>query len=186
VQVKAQGIINACNWVKQEFGIQALERILDECSPSVRIRCTTAIAISWHPVQEFIEFLQSAELVLGSQDGHIAECIGEAGARANFKRPLVRMAFWLANPDFMMRRIARLWHQFNDEGEMRLLHAEDTLRRVEVSGIARPHWLFCCTITGWTRVTTEAAGVPSPVAKHVQCRARSGEHCIWEVTNPPR
>jgi hypothetical protein len=186
VQIKAQGIINACNWVKEEFGIQTLERILDECSPSVRIRCSTAIAINWHPVQEFIEFLERAEFVLGSQDGHVAEWIGEAGARANLKGALMRMAFWLSNPDFMMRRIAGLWQQFNDEGEMKLLHAEDTLRRIEVTGVARPNWLFCCTITGWARVTTETVGVPSPIAKHVECRARGDERCIWDVTSPPR
>ncbi|GEM_PF-2908162 len=186
MQIKAQGILNACSWIKQEFGIQALERVLDGCSPSVRVRCSTAIAINWHPQREFIEFLQSAESVLGSRDGRIAELIGEAGARANLKGALVRMAFWLANPDYLMRRVAGLWRQFNDEGAMAILHAEDNLRRIEVTGVSRPNWLFCCTITGWARVTTEAAGLNSPVATHVECRAHGAHRCIWDITSAMR
>lgn len=184
MQIKAQAILNACKWVKKEFGQTALDQILEGCTANVRERCTTAIAINWHPAQEFIEFLQSAELILGTRDGKIAERIGEAGARANLKGALVRLAFWLANPDFMMRRVAGLWRQFNDEGEMRILHADHSVRRIEVTGVTDPNWFFCCTITAWAKVTTESAGVSSPVARHVECRARRGDRCIWEITTP--
>ncbi len=38
MQIKAQGILDACHWIKQEFGIQALEQVLDGYGPGVRMR----------------------------------------------------------------------------------------------------------------------------------------------------
>jgi len=184
VKIKAQGLINAASWIEEEFGREVLEKILQACSQKVNERCSTAIAINWHPMEEFVEFLTNAERNLGSGSGGIAERIGEAGARNNMKGALIRMAFWLSKPDFLMRRVAGLWRQFNDEGEMTILHADPGIRRFEVTGVSTPHWLFCCTITGWGRVTTEAAGIVSPTARHIQCRARGAPRCIWEVTTP--
>jgi hypothetical protein len=184
VKIKAQGLLNAAKWIEEEFGLDALERILQACSPQVRERCATAIAINWHPMQEFVEFLTMAEQALGSGSGRLAERIGEQGARNNLKGALIRMAFWVSKPDFLMKRVAGLWRQFNDEGEMVILHADHDVRRFEVTGVSTPNWLFCCTITGWGTVTTQAAGIVNPVARHVQCRARGASRCLWEVTTP--
>jgi len=185
MQIKAQGILNASTWIRSEFGQAALDRVLDRCGSGVRERCATAIAINWHPVEEFIDFLGSAEQVLGTGDGKLAEHLGEEGARSNLKGALVRMTFWLANPDFLMRRVAGLWQQFNDEGQMAILQADNAVRKIEVSGIAQPNWLFCCTITGWAHVTTQAAGVSNPLARHTECRARGGDRCVWEIQSRP-
>jgi len=184
VRVKAQGLLNAVKWIEAEYGRKALDQVLAGCSPPVRERCATAIAINWHPMQELVELLQSAEHVLGTGNGRVAERIGEAGARANLKGVLIRMAFWVANPEFLMRRVAGLWRRFNDEGEMIMLHVAEDVRRFEVTGVSTPNWLFCCTITGWGTVTTEAAGVVDPIARHVECRARGASRCLWQVTTP--
>lgn len=184
MQVKAQGLLNAARWIEQEYGNNGLRQVLERCSHPVRVRCATAIANNWHPVEELTEFLEISERVLGTGDGRIAELVGASGARANLKGAMIRMAFWVANPELLMKRVAGLWRQFNDEGEMILLQIDDDVSRFELRGLVRPNWLFCCTITGWGAVTTELAGVDNPVVRHAECRAKGASRCIWVASSP--
>lgn len=184
MQVKAQGLLNATKWTREQFGHAALERILQMGSPRLRARCDSAIAINWHPIEELVEFLEIAERVVGRGDGTTAERIGEAGARANMKGAVIGLDFWVANPEFLTRRVEGLWRQFNDTGNLVLLHVGHDCARVEVTGITTPSWLFCCTLTGWGKVTAELSGVPNPIARHSECCARGAARCVWEVTVP--
>jgi hypothetical protein len=181
MNVKAQGLLNAAKWIEEEYGATALTDVIRACPEPVRERYVSAIAINWHPMSELIEFLEAAEKILGRGDGKIAEQIGAAGARANMKGVIIRFAFYVAKPEYLLQRVARLWHQFNDEGEMALLEVTDKLVRVEVAGISTPHWLFCCVLTGWCREVAAAVDMANPHARHVECIARGGKRCIWDV-----
>ena len=181
MNVKAQGLLNAVKWVEDEYGTSALREIIRACSPAVRERYVSAIAINWHPLEELDEFLGVADKVLGQGDGRIAEQIGAAGARANMKGVVIRFAFYVSRPEFLMKRVAGLWKQFNDQGMMRLLDVSASSLRIEVVDVPVPSWLFCCTITGWSREVALAVAMAHPTARHIECRARGGARCIWEV-----
>jgi hypothetical protein len=181
LNVKAQGLLNATKWIEENHGQRALAEVIQACSPVVRERYVSAIAINWHPVEELVELLGVADRRLGHGDGRIAEEIGAAGARANMKGALVRVAFYVAKPALLLQRVAAMWRQFNDAGAMKSLDVRKNLVRLEVTDIPHPQWLFCCTITGWCREVSGALGVVNPVARHLQCRARRGSRCIWEI-----
>jgi len=155
--------------------------VIRACSEPVRNRYVEAIAINWHPVEEFIEILEVAEAQLGKGDGKIAEEIGASSARSNLRGAMLRLVFYLARPEFLMKRVAQLWRQFNDEGEMVITHFEDFSSGIEVKGLRTPNWLFCCTLTGWSREVTKASGGANPHVRHVECRARGGARCLWEI-----
>jgi hypothetical protein len=181
VQIKAQGLFNAAKWVETEYGQPALRDVLRECSPAVRERYTSAIVINWHPVEEFVEFLEVTEKLLGRGDGRTAEMVGAAGARENLRGAIARAALFLANPEFMMKRVSSLWSQFNDEGSMEMTKFLPNEMTIEVKGVAKPHWLHCCTITGWAAEVAAHFGWRSPAAKHPRCRAKGDTRCIWEI-----
>jgi len=183
VQIKAQGLLNAARWIEEQHGREALRSVLHACSPAVRARYTEVTAIDWHPVEEFLEFVEAAERILGGPhaNGRIAEAIGAAGARANMKGAIVRFAIWVSQPDSLMRRVPGLWSQYNDEGALSLLSIDDRGIRIEVTGLKKPHSLFCAVLTGWSREVCLALKAISPVSKHVLCRARGDSQCIWEV-----
>jgi hypothetical protein len=148
------------------------------------------VAINWHPMGELVELLEVAEKVLGHGDGRVAAEIGAAGARANIKGIFVRFAFYVARPEYMMKRLASLWRQFNDEGMMRVRLVEETHFVLDVIDVKTPNWLFCCTLTGWCREVSGAIGLVHPTAKHISCRGKGDAECVWEVkgvrrSNPP-
>lgn len=181
MQVKAQGLLNAARYLEEQYGQEALGEIIRACSPAVRDTYTSSIAINWHPVEELTELVEVAEKTLRVAPGSLAQDIGAAGARANMKGTLLRIAFYWGKPEFLMKRAAGLWRQFNDEGSMTLLHMDHRLVRVEVSGITQPNGTFCGIINGWCRETAHALGIRNATSTHVECRARGNAHCIYEV-----
>ena len=181
MNVKAQALLNAAKWIEDNYGQLALRDVVRACSEPVRDRYTSAIAINWHPFEELIEFLEVADRLLGRSDGKIAEEIGAAGARSNMKGTVLRIAFYLAKPEYLVRRITQLWRQFNDEGSMELVSLDEQSAQFEVKGIPTPQWLFCCTLTGWARELAIALGGDKPVVKHSMCRARGQARCLWEI-----
>jgi predicted hydrocarbon binding protein len=181
VQIKAQGLLNAAKWIEEEYGRERLGEVVRACSAPVRDRYVSAIAINWHPVEEFVEFVEVADRVLGRGKMKLPEEIGAAGARANMKGTLVRIAFYLKQPEFLFRRVAGLWHQFNDEGQMLVHELGDSKGVMEVTGIVKPNATFCAVLTGWMRAVASGIGIENPTVRHTQCRARGDAKCIWEA-----
>ena len=183
MQIKAQGLLNAARYIEDEFGRDALRDVVRGCTPATRDRYTSVIAIDWHPAEEFIDFLENAEKVcgIGHGPGKIAEGIGAAGARANMKGTLMRLAVWITRYEQMLKRVASMWSHYNDEGEMRLLDVSETSAHVEVAGLKRPHPLFCSVLTGWCREVALAIRTSTPIARHTECRARGDRRCVWEI-----
>lgn len=181
MNVKAQGLINAAKYIEERFGREALADVLRACSPATRSTYMSAIAINWHPMIELVDFVDTAERVLREPRGKLARDIGAAGARANMKGALLRIAFYFGKPEYMMKRAANLWRQFNDEGTMELLEMTATLAVIEVRGVEQPHATFCNIITGWSREIATALNVRDVDARHPECMAMRGRRCIFEV-----
>lgn len=181
MKIKAQGLLNGAEWVLTHHGEPTLAEILAQCQPSTRERYMSAIAIEWHPMEEFCDFLEQSERVLGGPPGAVSMKIGTAGAQKNMGGWLSRAAFYIVRPDYALNRIAAAWRQFNDEGEMVVRALDQEHAEIEVKGVPSPHRLFCATLTGWCEVVSEKVGAVRPKAQHVECRARGDHRCYWRV-----
>lgn len=181
MNVKAQALLNGAAWLRENHGEQALERVFSRCRPDVRERCATAIAINWHPLDELVEFLTTADQEVGRGDGKVAEAMGAASARTNLRHLGLRLAFFLARPEFLMRRVAGVWRQFNDEGEMVVREFLPGRMVAEMQGFASPSWTFCCSVTGWLHEAGVATGMKHLATHHVECCARGASTCQWHL-----
>src|SRR5271165_6343436 len=158
-------MLNGAAWVRERFGDEALDRILARCSPAVRERIATGNPIDWHPARELDDFLSAIDHVLGRSDGKLAEAAGAAAARVNLRRMGVRIAMFLARPEFIMRRVAGVWRQYNDAGQMRVLEFGNGRMVAELVGVTSPSWAFCCSISGWLAEAALAAGLKRTVVR---------------------
>jgi hypothetical protein len=181
VNVKAQAMLNGVAWVREKYGARGLESVLSACSPAVRERCGSAIAINWHPHEELAELLAAADRIFGHGDGKVAEAIGASAARANLRHLGLRLAFFLARPEFLMRRVAGVWRQFNEEGEMLVQSFRDGAMDAELVELTRPEWIICCSVTGWLYEAGLATGMKHLVTTHSECRARGAKRCAWQL-----
>jgi predicted hydrocarbon binding protein len=181
MKTKAQGLINACKWIEATYGRDALAEVLGECSPMVRDVYAQGIAINWVPSGLVTELAEKADLRLGNGTGKLAEAIGEAGARSNLKGIFLRLAFYLGKPEFLMKRVAGIWDQFNDEGAMHVRHFDERSCVLELTGLEKTHPYYCAILTGWARQVATAMGITNPIVRHAECRGRGDPRCIWEI-----
>jgi hypothetical protein len=177
LNVKAQALLNAARYIEDEYGPEVLAEVLSGCSPAVRERRASAIAINWHPLAEFVEFLVAVTRVF--PDPLIGEKIGAAAARANTRGVMLKVGLMLSKPENVLRRAAAMWRQFNDEGEMKLIKGETTGIEVVITGIPRTPRIFCDTVTGWARELVTSAGGKNAAATHTECRADGDSRCVW-------
>jgi hypothetical protein len=84
-----------------------------------------------------------------------------------------------------MRRVAGVWRQYNDAGEMHVLEFANGRMVTELAGTVSPSWFFCCSITGWLREAGLAAGLKQTVANHIECRGRGRGRCVWHPRRSP-
>lgn len=185
MNIKAQALLNAAKWVEEQQGSDTLGEVIRRCSAPVRERYISGIAIEWHPQREFVEFLHHAEAVIRQPRGSVSKAIGAEGARINTRSMAKRAVMYVASPEFLLRRIATLWHQFNDRGEMRILGIDEREAHIELLHLPEPDELFCATITGWSEVIGEAVGFDRPRSEHVSCCARGDDACVWRVGFTP-
>ncbi|MGO8997686.1 MAG: hypothetical protein ACLQVI_30585 [Polyangiaceae bacterium] len=181
MNVKAQALLHGVAWLREKFGEEGLGRVLGACTPAVRERCATAIAINWVPLEELVEFLTVADKELGAGDGKIAEGIGAASARANLRHLALRLAFFLGRPEFLMRRVAGIWRQYNEQGEMVVREFVHGRMVAELVGMPSSDWYVCCSVTGWLHEAGLATGMKALTTSHIECRARGKSRCSWEL-----
>ncbi len=181
MRTKAHGLLTTVGWIRTTYGAAALSDVLAACSAPVRARCASTIAIEWVPVAEVVEFVGHADRLLSTGTGKLAEEAGEVGARAGLRSPLLRAAFYLAKPEFLMRRAAGIWSQYCDRGEMHVRSFDARSATLELTGADETHVIFCALLTGWFRHIARATGIVNPVVRHAECRARDDARCFWDL-----
>ena len=181
MELKLQALLNAMKCVEEHYGAESLDRVLAACRPVLRERHETGIAIEWHPIEEYIEFLERADELLGRGDGGFGVEAGAYAARQNLRGMMKRALFWVMNPSFLMRRAMGFWRQFNSAGSLELRDLQPGLCRMEVKDLPFANWTFCNTFIGWAEEMGEAIGWEGAKATHPECRARGDARCIVET-----
>ncbi len=180
MNVKLQAMLNAGRHVAALYGRHSLERALAECRPDTRARFESGIAIEWLPMEQLTEFYEAVVRVAANGNRDILRSCGAASAKRNLG-VRTRIAAWVFNPEFVLRRVASLWSQYNDAGEVKLLEMSPGLCRMEIRGVPHPHWGFCTSLLGWGEEVARAVGWQPISVRHVDCRAEGGERCIFEI-----
>jgi hypothetical protein len=181
LNVKAHSLLISAKWVQEKYGDHGLAEVLRRCSDNLRDRYTTVLPIEWHPQEELIEFISTVEQTFGDQSGRLCVQIGAATAKANLGGFVKQTIFYFANREYLLRRVAALWRQFNDAGELRVLEFDERKARMELLDIPTSNRYFCALITGWSCEVGRAFGVKHPQARHVACIAEKGERCLWQI-----
>ena len=104
---------STAKWIEDEYGRDALGTVIRACSEPVRERYTSAIAINWHPVDGLVEAVERSGRDPRQRQRQDRRRDRRRGARASMKGVVVRIASYIAKPEFFFRRVAGLWRQFN-------------------------------------------------------------------------
>ena len=184
MNVRAQSLLNAAKWLQEQHGNDALVKVLKKCSPQTRERYTSALPIEWHPQEELIEFIAAIEETIGDGSGQTCIQIGASTARLNLGGFVKKTVFYLANREYLFRRVTAFWRQFNDAGELKVLEYDDRKAMLELVGLSNPNRYFCGLITGWSLEVSKTLGINNPQSRHSSCQGKHDDRCLWDIEWP--
>lgn len=179
--MKGVAALNLADFVKAKFGPDGFARLLAGLPPEQAQRLQAPIATEWFPLALHALTLQKMADLFWAGDATKAEAVGVDNLQKSVTgvyRVIVRML----DPEFLIRKSARLWTTFVDTGAMEVDRLADKRLRVRLEGIRSPHPAWCHSVGGSCVGALVACGARSPRCVHDECVFKGGARCAFVVT----
>jgi len=180
-QVKGVAVIASIRYVREEYGDEAIGRVLAALPGEDREAIgPNPLVSSWYPMPAFLHFMQEAEKQLGEQDPKLVRNMGRASADYGITT-IYKIFFKVGSPEFIIGKATRVFGRYYDTGEIVPVesapgHAVFDIKDFE----GAPQ--FCARIRGWMERTVELAGAKNLRSAHSQCVHRGDAVCRFEGT----
>ncbi len=181
-KVKGAVLLARCGLVKQEFGAQAWQEVLDSLPAEDREALTgPLLTASWYPFELNQRLDAAIVATVGKGEPKIFEAIGARSARDNLSGP--HRAFLTAgDPQRFMSGADRIYKFYYDTG-YRVYEptgpASGVMTTFEAETFSEPD---CLTVIGWYKEALRMCGAENVVMEEEVCRARGGEFCRYRIS----
>lgn len=181
-KVKGAVLLARCGLVKQEFGAQAWQEVLDSLPAEDREALTgPLLTASWYPFELNQRLDAAIVATVGKGEPKIFEAIGARSARDNLSGP--HRAFLTAgDPQRFMSGADRIYKFYYDTG-YRTYEAtgpgSGVITTYEAETFSHTD---CLTVIGWYKEALAMCGASGVEVREVACRARGDEFCRYELS----
>jgi uncharacterized protein (TIGR02265 family) len=180
-QIKGAVLISRLNFVEQQFGADAVERVLSQLNEEDQRALRMPLTVRWYPFELGRRLDDAIVQVLGGGDPALFERLGEASAEKNLTT---------LHKSFLTQGDA---HAFLQKAPAIYAHYYDTGRREYVKTGEREGVLTtydaetysaadCLTVIGWYRRALEMCGVKGVRIVEEVCRAKGGPYCRYRIS----
>jgi len=179
-QVKGTAVLASLRYVRERFGDGALARVIEALPDADRAAFGHgALASSWYGMDGLLRFMQEAEKQLRTQEPDVVRQMGRASCDYGVTT-VYKIFFKVGSPEFIITRATRVFSNYYDTGELRIV--ESGPRRVvgELAGFEGGAPQFCDRIFGWMQRTLELAGAKNLRSAHSACVHRGDPVCRFE------
>ena len=179
-RVKGTAVLASLRYVRERFGDDALARVIEALPDADRAAFGHgALASSWYEMDAFLHFMQEAERQLGAQEPDVVRRMGRASCDYGVTT-VYKIFFKVGSPEFIITRATRVFSNYYDTGELRIVESDP--RRVvgELAGFEGGGPQFCDRIFGWMQRTLELAGAKNLRSAHSACVHRGDPVCRFE------
>lgn len=178
-QVKGTKISSKIAFVKNEHGPETVEAVLGALSPADRESVRRVLELGWYPLELYERVLDAIVATAGRGSQAVLDDIGTYTAEHQAGHAY-RVYFRSKDPRKVLEAMVPMHSQLNDPGEMEVVSDGDrhvTIFVRQPSGTLRG----CRVARAFYRRSVELCGVEHPRVQEVQCSARDGECCEFEI-----
>jgi hypothetical protein len=145
-------------YVKEKFGENGWQRVLDRMAPADRQIVDGLIpSESWYEVDLYNRFFDAILAEFAGEQDNLAFHIGRCAAEMNV--PLFhRMLMRFGSPNGMFHRAAALWKEYFDDGRMEVIERGDNHTRVMLYDDNVRPWFPREMLPGWSSKVIEMTG----------------------------
>jgi uncharacterized protein (TIGR02265 family) len=180
-KVKGSVLKARLSYVKEQFGADTLQQVLDSLTEGDRKAVRTLLPIQWVPFEVGKRLDDAIVAVVGRGNTDFFERLGEASAEKNltgahqyFLAPGDPHAFLAKAP-----QIYRMYYQTGRREYDRIGEKEGVLTTHDAETFSAAD---CLTVIGWHRRALEMCGASGVEIVEEECRARGDEVCRYRVS----
>jgi hypothetical protein len=179
VKVKGSVLRARLRYVEERAGDDGYRRFVEALAPATRaIVAERILANAWYPFAAYIEISEVIDRQLGAGDLALCHELGRYSCDTNLPT-LYKIFFRMADPLYIIRRVAAAWRVNYDEGSMTVIDEGDHMVLMRMESPTR-HRAHCLSVRGWMVRAGELSGAKE-VRVVEQCRMLGDPHCEFQV-----
>ncbi len=181
VNLKGAAFKAIVEYVRNHYGDEGLQRVLDQVAPEIRDSLGLGVLITnWYPIEYVEEFIGKADKIHGRGDLQMAAEMGRFSA--NFGMNVIyRTVIRVGSPEFALGKAAMMWSRYYDSGKLTTLSLEKGSIALQLNDFNYKSEIMCTRVTGWMGRFVEMTGAHSPKVVHEKCVNRGDAFCEWRA-----
>jgi predicted hydrocarbon binding protein len=176
-KIKAHLLIGAIDYVREGFGQDELQQVIDKLPAEDKILFSKKIVpLTWVEAQIFNRFLETVDMILGKKDYYLCREIGRYQAEKGVNT-FYQMFIRAGNTAFVLKRAHSFWRSLHDEGELIIQITGEKSVRARLLNYREAGKAFCTSLIGYFERVLEMSGAKDVEIFEAKCQAKGGEYC---------
>jgi hypothetical protein len=182
-QFKGTIYLSTRMFTEQQFGPDAVERVLSQLAPNDRDVLHQVTSLGWYPVGPVLAYHHALDRCFGK--GNLDLCVEAGRFSAGWALNTVLKVFVkLRNPHWLTEKSASVWSRYHDTGRWEYDPPRENQLRGRLYDYAVHDEAFCARLRGWLMGAIELTGGRNPKATERCCTPRGLDHheffCTWQ------
>jgi uncharacterized protein (TIGR02265 family) len=184
MKIKGVVLLSRRQFVKDHFGEDAWEKVLQALPAEDRAELEAIFAAKWYPFEIGKRVDQAIVDVLGAGQESVFEDLGVKSAQRNLEKE-----HWIflapGNPQAFMKKAGLIYRFYYDTGYREYEETgpnSGVMTTHEAESFSAPD---CLTVIGWYKEALRRCGAKNVEVVEEECRARGGDCCryvfSWEM-----
>ncbi len=180
-KTKGVALIHMAEFIQETWGADGFARYLKALPEDLRGRLQQPNATEWYSLAGHAESIKRlADLFYGG-DYSKTDVVGVHNLNKSVNG-VYRLVVRLLEPEFLIRKSARLWSAFVDTGTLQVERVGERQLRIWLEGIRSPHPAWCHSVGGSFVGALQACHAKDAKSVHDRCVANGAAACEYQVS----
>jgi predicted hydrocarbon binding protein len=177
-RIKGRVILNARDFIVVREGTGGWRRVLDVLSTPDREALAAMVPVGWYDIALADRVNRAIVDALGGGSMEVIEALGRYSASEDLKT-IHRLFLRMANPAFVIERLAEFWGRYQDSGVWNVVRESETRVTATLRGWGSRDEATCVRLAAYSKRLFELVGAKNAWLDRRSCEARGDEACVF-------
>lgn len=179
-QVKGTVIKSRLSWVEEQFGKEAVQKVIARLGPDDQRALKIVFTSNWYPMGLCLALDAAIVSELGGGRTEIFEKLGEASADRNLHG--VHAGYLVpGDPHGFLSKAPQIYAAYYETGRREYERTGDQSATLTTYNAENVTANDCLTVIGWHRKALEYCGATNVRISHPECVASGGSKCRYDI-----
>ncbi len=176
--IKGRMILNARDFVVARYGNEGWRQVVARLSAEDGDTLRALVPVGWYDILLNDRVNRAIVDALGGGTTQVIEALGRYAATED-SRTIHRLFLRMANPAFVLERLAAFWGRYQDSGTWTVVREAPNRVRATLTGWGSRDEVTCIRLAAYTRHLFELVGAKGVFVERRECGARGDAACVF-------